>query len=77
MDRKTGAAEKYALFQSECDDGIYCAVRLGLGAPAFIQRSWVYREVISAADTTPRQFKLDAARRGVALNGYYIFMQLE
>ena len=67
-------AEKYALFQSEEDPGICCAVRLGLGAPEFIKQKWVYQEFINASAATSKCFNIDAARVEVSRNGYYIFM---
>jgi hypothetical protein len=66
---------RYELFRSRHEPELYCAVPEDRPAPAFLQSDrWQVAGRINEADPTPLGFDREAARIGVRLNGFYLFV---
>ncbi len=66
---------RYDLFRQQHEPELYCAVPKGRPAPAFLQSDqWKAAGEMDAAGPTPLGFDREAARIGVRLNGFYLFV---
>jgi hypothetical protein len=66
---------RYDLFRQQHEPELYCAVPKGRRAPAFLQLGqWKAAGEMDAAGPTPLGFDREAARIGVRLNGFYLFV---
>jgi len=66
---------RYDLFRQQHEPGLYCAVPKGQPAPAFLQSDqWKAAGEMDAAGPAPLGFDREAARTGVRLNGFYLFV---
>jgi hypothetical protein len=65
----------YALFRSQHEPELYCAVPQDWPAPSFLQSDrWQAAGQMDEAGLTPLGFDREAARIGVRLNGFYVFV---
>ncbi len=66
---------RYDLFRSRHEPELYCAVPEDRPGPAFLNsESWRVAGKLAEADPMPLGFDREAARVGVRLNGYYLFV---
>ena len=66
---------RYGLFRSRHEPELYCAVPEDRPAPAFLNsESWRVAGQLAEADPMPLGFDREAARVGVRLNGFYLFV---
>lgn len=72
----SGAGEPvYNLFRRRNEPELYCAVPEDWPVPGFIAgAAWDFGGRIDAPAAAPRGFDADAARHGVRLTGYYLFL---
>lgn len=68
-------AESYNLFRRRNEPQIYCAVPEHYPVPSFIiGEAWDFGGRLDNPDAAPRGFDAAAARHGVRLTGYYLFL---
>jgi hypothetical protein len=66
---------RYDLFRSPDEPELYCAVPEDRPAPAFLgSEPWQVAGQMAEADPMPLGFDRKAARIGVCLNGFYLFV---
>jgi hypothetical protein len=66
---------RYDLFRSRHEPELYCAVPEDWPAPAFLQSDqWQVAGQMDEADPVPLGFDREAARIGIRLNGFYLFV---
>jgi hypothetical protein len=66
---------RYDLFRSRDEPELYCAVPENRPAPAFLgSEPWQVAGRLAEADPMPLGFDREAARIGVRLNGFYLFV---
>jgi hypothetical protein len=66
---------RYDLFRSRDEPELYCAVPEDRPAPAFLaSEPWQVAGQMTEADPMPVGFDREAARIGVCLNGFYLFV---
>jgi len=66
---------RYDLFQNRHEPELYCAVPRDQPAPAFIQSDqWQAAGQMDEAIPAPLGFDREAARIGIHLNGFYLFV---
>jgi hypothetical protein len=66
---------RYDLFRSRHEPELYCAVPRDQPAPAFIQSDqWQAAGQMDEAAPAPLGFDWEAARIGIHLNGFYLFV---
>ncbi|WP_372423066.1 hypothetical protein [Salinarimonas chemoclinalis] len=65
----------YNLFRRREEPQLYCAVPEDYPVPSFIVgAAWNFGGRLDNATAAPLGFDCDAARHGVALTGYYLFL---
>ncbi len=65
----------YNLFRRREEPQLYCAVPEHYPVPSFIiGEAWDFGGRLDNATAAPLGFDADAARHGVALTGYYLFL---
>jgi hypothetical protein len=66
---------RYDLFRSRNEPELYCALPEDWPTPAFVQSDqWQVAGQIDKADPMPLGFDREAARIGMRLNGFYLFV---
>jgi hypothetical protein len=66
---------RYDLFRSRHEPELYCAVPEDRPAPAFLNSEpWQVAGQLAEADPVPVGFDREAARIGMHLNGFYLFV---
>lgn len=65
----------YNLFRRRCASDLYCAVAQAHPVPDFIDgQDWEFAGTTRGERGAPAGFRLDDARAGVQMNGFYLFL---